>query len=210
MDRSRIFRLLRISISAACAIACLLLLALWTRSYWRNDSLSISFDGRQAYMLRSVNGECALFAVATNAKGLRWKVEPYVVGARLPPSVLGFRRSFSRTGSWPVVQYWSPATLFAILAIVFAFTPRFSLVTLLLVMTLISGVLGISMARDWVNTEPQNTIPDLPPSNAPLSPGFTPVSAFSGLHAATLMPALSCADCRLSVRRYATALRPGF
>ena len=53
---------------------------------------------------------------------------------------------------------------------------RFSLLSLFIVMTLIAAVLGIFMARDWVNTEPQNTIPKLPPQQLPTdAPRVTPV-----------------------------------
>jgi hypothetical protein len=52
---------------------------------------------------------------------------------------------------------------------------RFSLLSLLIVMTLVAAALGIMMARDWVNTEPQNTIPPPPQSFPPGEPKFTPV-----------------------------------
>jgi hypothetical protein len=53
---------------------------------------------------------------------------------------------------------------------------QFSLLSLLILMTLVAAVLAIVKARDWVNTEPQNTIPRLPQSFPQGAPEFTPVS----------------------------------
>jgi hypothetical protein len=139
-------RLVRTALSAVCGIAGLLLIMLWVRSYWRNDSVSISFDGSQAYMLRSVNGECAFFAVTTASKGITWRSARDVVGSPLPPSALGFRLSRSRAGRWPVVQYWSLALLLAILAIVPWRSRRFSLRALLIGVTAaVSPLTGVAI-----------------------------------------------------------------
>jgi hypothetical protein len=53
---------------------------------------------------------------------------------------------------------------------------RFSLLSIFVAMTLIAGLLALAMSRDWVNTEPQNTIPPIPPEQLPTDvPRFTPV-----------------------------------
>ena len=53
--------------------------------------------------------------------------------------------------------------------------PRFSLAALLLMTTIVAGVLGLAVARDWVTTKPQNTIPQSLPFNGHEVPGFTPL-----------------------------------
>jgi len=39
MQRTRVVRYLRIAVSAVCIVACVLLIGLWVRSYWRMDQL---------------------------------------------------------------------------------------------------------------------------------------------------------------------------
>jgi hypothetical protein len=39
MDRPRILRLLRIAFSVACGIVCLMVIAVWVRSYWWVDAI---------------------------------------------------------------------------------------------------------------------------------------------------------------------------
>jgi hypothetical protein len=69
MDRPRIIRLLRISASALCLIAGLLLVALWARSYETADRLHGRFWGRHAFLLASKEGRVAAVA-------LRWHGAP--------------------------------------------------------------------------------------------------------------------------------------
>src|SRR5438105_3321157 len=50
---SRTLRYLRISFSATCLIACVLLIALWVRSYWWVDELHVRLWGNQTLLFGS-------------------------------------------------------------------------------------------------------------------------------------------------------------
>src|SRR4051794_36897373 len=55
MTRLRTFRLLRIAFSITCGIACVLLIVLWVRSYWRFDII-LRFSPNSAAEIRSNGG----------------------------------------------------------------------------------------------------------------------------------------------------------
>lgn len=138
------FRKLRIAFSAVSGILCLTLIALWVRSYWWNDILSISFDGQRAYIVRSVSGEWGFFleGQATHEHGLRWHSEPSI-GGRNPPSFLGFRWGVVRNLRWPVIPIWFPVVLTATAAAIPWVKRRFRLRTLLIATAVLAAILGI-------------------------------------------------------------------
>jgi hypothetical protein len=55
------FRKLRIAWSVGCALACVLLITLWVRSYWRADSLVLSISKTYQIEMQSVPGRCIAF-----------------------------------------------------------------------------------------------------------------------------------------------------
>jgi hypothetical protein len=68
MGRPRILRLLRIAFSVGCGITCLLLLALWVRSYWWADRLHWSFGGKRSFAAASNEGRFLLLGYETARK----------------------------------------------------------------------------------------------------------------------------------------------
>ena len=52
----RYLRYLRIAFSATCLIACVLLIALWVRSYWRDDGLYWNIVGHRTALIASTHG----------------------------------------------------------------------------------------------------------------------------------------------------------
>jgi hypothetical protein len=48
MERARVVRGLLITMSAVCGIRCVLLVALWVRSYWKLDTLGIRIPNNGA------------------------------------------------------------------------------------------------------------------------------------------------------------------
>jgi hypothetical protein len=157
MSRPRIIRGLKITWTATCGIACVLLIALWVRSYSQIDSL-FSQVGCEIG-IESICGEVCLieFAPSNDSRiGLpRWfSVGSVVIDdvdrARLPNTFLGFGYSrwikrWSSYGKELCIPHW-----FALLFLAtFAVSPwiqlpkHFSLRTLLLATTLVCVVLGL-------------------------------------------------------------------
>jgi hypothetical protein len=66
------FRKLRIAWSVLCAIACVLLIALWLWSYWRKDTLHRQREGMYYISLVSVDGRLILTSNANNLGGPFW------------------------------------------------------------------------------------------------------------------------------------------
>ena len=140
------YRKLRIAWSVACGVACLLLIALWVRSYFWFDTVKMSFDGERAYWLGSVVGELRFGKPMTHRRGFR--LETYDTPAREwvkseapKQSVLGFWWGYSSMGFFRfIIPHWFPVFLAA--AIGAAPWMRFSLRTLLIAMTLVAVGLG--------------------------------------------------------------------
>jgi hypothetical protein len=137
-------RKLRIAWSVACVIACVLLIALWVRSYWRcdivsrmksgqvtnicsNRGVSYFFDGTRGSPIIIADSGWRMESVhATNLPGgARWTWTPTLRAAQLPD--------------------WCAVLVFATFAIIpwIRWPSRFSLRTLLIATTLIAVVLGI-------------------------------------------------------------------
>jgi hypothetical protein len=185
-------RKLQFAFSAVCGIICVLLMALWVRSYSSYDIVTLGLARGPGYMFGTQNGElcAARFRSREGSVSLGWSAwsnvadgKPAWASANLSEFV-GVRYKFFPKGAFIVaVPLWFLVMMTAILAAVpwaNRIKLRFSLLSLFFVTTLIAAVLGIFMARDWVNTEPQNTIPELPPNTFPGDePKFTPVSVGS-------------------------------
>jgi hypothetical protein len=174
MDRPPKPFLVRIAVSLACLTACEVLLVLWVRSYSGIDgttSLRVASSQGKLYVNQS------LTLVAPKSYGGPILVTP-LFGDFYTFTPSGVRVQFVRPGFG--VPYWSIVLAMIVVGVAPWFRWRFSLLSLFIVMTLIAAVIGIFMARDWVNTEPQNTIPELPPQQFPTGvPKFTPASDVS-------------------------------
>ncbi|MEO7405043.1 MAG: hypothetical protein ABIU95_15375, partial [Burkholderiales bacterium] len=69
-----VLRYLRIAVSVACLIACILVLALWARSYSWADTASVRFAGSRTYRLQSIDGKVGGARSATQgAAGIHFR-----------------------------------------------------------------------------------------------------------------------------------------
>lgn len=126
MTRPRILRYLRITISAVCLIACVLLVGLWVRSYQQLDDLG----DWQKHPIVSAEGR-----VLVHGRYTASETSPFLLGGlRVIP-----------VGAAVTVPYWSLVLVTATLAALpwIPSSSRFSLRTLLLATTLLALILGI-------------------------------------------------------------------
>ena len=150
------FRKLRIAFSATCSIACVLLIALWVRSYRRIDNCS-GHIGEPFLVIRASRGELGIGSLTSPSKTYPlWSITSDkpdgkrlwspVLEDRPPLSWVGIRyQQLSPVIALFTVRYWLPVLITAI----FAYAPwigratRFSLRALLIATTLVAVVLGI-------------------------------------------------------------------
>jgi hypothetical protein len=152
MDRPRILRLLRIAFSTVCGIACLLLVVLWVRSYWKCDLIE-GGSGSQHFILVSCRGFIGVggepnfrsFAMIT-----AWEYESYPpdYDEALPePFYFGFHFRQDQNSTVVISPFWFPVLLSATIAICpwICWSTRFSLRTLLIATALVAVVLGFAV-----------------------------------------------------------------
>jgi hypothetical protein len=142
---------LRIAFSALCGIVCLLLIALWVRSYWWMDGINGPARGTQMLICQSIRGKpCVMLTPRSNpAQGQRWIFANDPLEKLKPPTFIkemgktnlavGLGWSISSNGFSVVLPHW----VFAILAVLPAVVPwiwpeRYSLLTLLIGMTIVA------------------------------------------------------------------------
>jgi hypothetical protein len=119
------FRQLRIAWTVLCGIACVLLIALWVRSYWRADDLVITMTKTYQFEIQSVPGRCIGFVANAPSR----PINGFARYVSAPPE--GAQNTFERRGilggDWPMqTAKW-----------------RFTVRTLLIATTLIAAVLGL-------------------------------------------------------------------
>ena len=155
MTRPRVVRLLRISTSAVCVVACLLLIALWVRSYWRLDKLASHVFTGDIMRCAHLKGNF-LIQIAPPAsydstpvellrrrviRGSRFGYRPVYLfpNPTTPPT--------NPIGGVLCLPYFVPVLAFATTGVIAAALPwipwRFSLRTLLIATTLVAVVLGL-------------------------------------------------------------------
>ena len=146
------FRNLRIAFSVTCLIACVLLIALWVRSYWWVDAVAVPISSSDNLGCWSVEGTVAAYHATHNPgffKG-RWIIlRHHIVNRRVldeRPQVrsgyhgpIGFGVMQSRI---PYAPHWFLVFMVGMLAAAPWIRWRFSLRTLLIATTLIALVLG--------------------------------------------------------------------
>jgi hypothetical protein len=149
------YRKLRIAWSVGCGIICLLLIALWVRSYWRIDGAN-GFRGRHFVYFDLHSGRFSLSRViltgpppppwrAFNNLLMESDIDADANEAKLSHSALGFRCRIVNNGWRISVPLWFPAFVASGLTVapwMYAVRWRFGLRTLLVGMTLVAVVLG--------------------------------------------------------------------
>jgi hypothetical protein len=162
MDRPRIYRRLRITLSAMCLVVCTLLIALWVRSYYWRDSIYGRVNSKLIHAI-SMEGQIELsrFAKQNHPMGLytgqvrhsrleQWKrlqIQMFPAPPE-PTTIVGFglRRTIPQG-----ISIYAPYWFLVLLSAAFATAPwvrwpkRFSLRTLLIVTTLIAVLLGLAV-----------------------------------------------------------------
>lgn len=136
------FRKLRITFSAACGIVCLLLIALWVRSYWWADLINVDAPSPLAIQLTSARG-ITTASIYKSEQGWDW--------VRVPPEYFPIGGSekcsfqlYELKGVWTIMApHWFSELLSATFAVVPWLRWRFSLRTLLIAITLMAVVLGV-------------------------------------------------------------------
>jgi hypothetical protein len=151
MNRQRLFRGLRIAWSVEFGILCVLLIALWVRSYWSIDVLTGPDISNRLIVLNSNSSGITLASYESAHPAISsWRITAL--------SPLTSRRSnfLFTIAKGPQVYgvqmpHWFAATLFTALAAAPWIRFRFSLRTLLIVTTLIAVGLGLITAagRLW-------------------------------------------------------------
>jgi hypothetical protein len=143
------FRKLRIAFSATCAIACVLLIALWVRSYWVADAALWRLSKENGYQAISTYGRLMLSKQdVRNSIWPSWEIQ--IIGngyniKRRAPTVLGFRIDRVPLCDILTVPFWFPVLMTGVGGIFpwIRWSNRFSLRTLLITTTLVAGVLGL-------------------------------------------------------------------
>jgi hypothetical protein len=144
------FRKLRFAWSVACDIACVLLIALWVRSYWWTDAFDLQVATSHPLYLRSAPGCCTLFtgydiASERHAPGF-WQLRHNYIDPKIR---YWSWLAFSYDSYWDnlylvlVIPHWLLALASAALGAVPWIRWHFSLRTLLIATTLVAVVLGL-------------------------------------------------------------------
>jgi hypothetical protein len=134
------------------AIACVLPIALWVRSYTKNDRITLGFVPGPGYIFDSINGELSVARSKTIAGGMSqgWSAWTYPSDPSEYPrawhpypstEILGFR--FGKF--FVAMPHWFPAAAAVTVAAVPWLRWRFSLRTLLIATTLVAVVLGLAV-----------------------------------------------------------------
>jgi hypothetical protein len=161
MESARITRSIRIAVTALCLTACVLLVALWVRSYWRYDFLAGPLGTTRLILIVSCRGQ---FGIGTapieylSEFGTGGAPKLHSGPSENMPSLTLRMRSFLGIFYWHfrplkrenqfVVPFWL-ITLVCVsitAAVPLKQTWRFSLRTLLIATTLIAAGLGVVVA----------------------------------------------------------------
>ena len=139
------FRKLRIAWSVVCGVACVLLIALWVRSYWRQELFGVGVT-KSSYV--SVTWYQGNLTIAASRVSLPTVFESRTSNFyQMNNQTWTYRfRSVPYFEAFAIVPHWFAAILFIPLAAIPWIPGRFSLRTLLIVLTLVAVVLGLILA----------------------------------------------------------------
>jgi hypothetical protein len=129
------YRQLRIAFSAVCGVLCLLLIALWVRSYWRLDTVK-AWSNNTVASLRGRLYSNAKFSYTDDSGSNSVEFFP---GTSIPIERNASRLALSSVGT-PI---WFPVVLTAALSTVPWLRWRFSLRTLLVATSLVAILLWL-------------------------------------------------------------------
>jgi hypothetical protein len=141
------FRKLRIAFSATCLIACVLLIALWVRSYWGRTSKQIFANPTDGYYIHSLDGSVAF--EKEDRLYLSYALYPLYIGwdnlhIATHTGIKIWRESNGKIHAVSI-SYWLINSAVIVLAAApwIRWSKRFSLRTLLIATTLVAVVLGL-------------------------------------------------------------------
>jgi hypothetical protein len=136
---------LRIAVTALSLAACVTLIALWVRSYWRHDSIGVSETE-----IHSLRSRIVIIADPGKHDFLRTRSTPVSLEFLSSVYRLDNRWGFGSVNDSRMYVYVTPHWFYILMAVMVAATPwiprRFSLRTLLIATALVAVVLGIIFA----------------------------------------------------------------
>ena len=149
---------LRFAVTAICLTACVLLIALWVRSYTWRDNVKVPLPADRYIYFASEVGIAAFLIRENNTGVARIEINSWPCNSediRFFPfnnhysySPLGsYAWWFDDTGFGAIAPYWFPAVLFTALAVapwIRQWQWRFSLRALLIATTIVAVVLGLA------------------------------------------------------------------
>jgi hypothetical protein len=145
MDRPRLFRGLRIAVSAVCLIVCVILIALWVRSFWWRDRLEAPWLKSGLINVWSKQGQLACLRVYSTPG--HWRITTSRIHSQAP-ILAQLKSAWQADGQSSLVYFphWIPVLVLAALAASPWLPWRFSLRTLLIATTIVAVSLGMIMA----------------------------------------------------------------
>jgi hypothetical protein len=140
------FRKLQIAFSATCLIACVLLVGLWARSFWRWDDFTfndtVTSLGSNSGFLYWFRSDVPIYSIRSHGWWDFSSGDAYKE-ANKPESAFKSKPGFQvLSGDSLSLPYWLPIVLIAALAVSPWIPRRFTLRSLLLATTLVAVVLG--------------------------------------------------------------------
>lgn len=148
------FKKLRIASSVMCGVFCLLLIVLWDRSYWWYDNAHCPLRSPRMLIMNSFGGRLSFYAGKRIDYRSGWFPSGWGTDStpvrNIAPSSLKRPKSYwgynnDHYGCFILFPHWFPALVMGALMAGFGIRPpyRFSLRTLLIVMTLFALLLGL-------------------------------------------------------------------
>jgi len=140
---------LRIAFAALCGFACVLLLVLWVRSYWRSDGVQGPILWAHGFTLTSFNGRFMFGGGDEEDPITEWDCSSFKYDDQYGPGqmaqflgpVFAFHPS-EEDGAYVHVPHWFLALIAGSIAFLFAKRRRYSLRTVLIVTALIAIGMG--------------------------------------------------------------------
>src|SRR3954453_20092145 len=139
------FRKLRIAWSVFWGLACVLLVALWVRSYWWGDVLQLRPSALESFGIGSAHGVIGADGNVNPLRFLRcshWRLWSYPMYPEMKPPLFHYERG-PLSGFEIDVPHWFLAILFGTVATVPWIGKRFSVRTLLIATTVVAGFVGL-------------------------------------------------------------------